>query len=338
MKTANKVIPLVEEVKNKAEEDEKSTHSADFSRNELKENQNPKIQNQASYPLSLTQKEIERYNEKVKEKTMRTELDKRTNETERLKNKFEERYSHLHSFDNNPQFQKMLKRVSKQLILIFIGGIIYFLFSDIIYFHTSNKKEALALFGLCISISLIAFCIILFISLYIGLLNDPNLSKTFRLFIFIETFVFFFIFVFNIILVFMSKKYLRKQKHFKNKFIFYFMIVSMLVLTFIVFKFCWNLFIESVLILFGKKTEYSILIIKEQSLKRNEINFNTNLSISDNNVTTESLTNSVSILNNEANKEKDKEEEQYRTFNYYNRFHYSVTSSRKGDFNTFKKI
>ena len=100
---------------------------------------------------------------------------------------------------------------------------------------------------------------------------------------------------------------------------------------------CKDLFIESFLILLGKKTEYSVLIIKEQNLKNNEINFNTNLSVSDNNMTNENLTNSVSLFNNEENKEKDKEEEQYRAFNYYNRFHYSVSSSRKNDFHSFKK-
>ena len=110
----------------------------------------------------------------------------------------------------------------------------------------------------------------------------------------------------------------------------------MIFITFIILKFCWNLFIESVLILLGKKTEYSILIIKEQSLKRNEINFNTNLSM-ENNATSESLTNSISLFNNETNKEKDKEEEQYKAFNYFNRFHYSVTSSRQGEFSSFKK-
>jgi hypothetical protein len=245
MKSGHKAIPLVEEIpnksknntkqnnninnkdliislpKNKSEEDEKSTHSADFSGNELKENQNPNIPKQGSYPLSLTQKEIERYNEKLKEKTMRIEIDKRSNETERLKNKYEERNSHLHSFDNNPQYQKMLKRVSFQLFLIFIGGIIYFFYSLIIYLNT-NKKETLALFGMCLSISAFAFVVILFIALNIGLLNDPNLSRTFRLFIIIETTIFFCNFVFNIILAFMSKKYLRKIKHFKKNFLFIF--------------------------------------------------------------------------------------------------------------------
>ena len=113
------------------------------------------------------------------------------------------------------------------------------------------------------------------------------------------------------------------------------MIVFIILFTLIIIKFCWNLFTESVLILLGKKTEYSILIIREQNLKRNEINFNTNTS--DVNDTLESLTKSTALFNNETNKEKDKEEEQYKAFNYYNRFHYSVSSARQRDFHTFKK-
>ena len=109
----------------------------------------------------------------------------------------------------------MLKRVSFQLFLIFIGGNIYFFYSLIIYLNT-NKKETLALFGMCLSISAFAFVVILFIALNIGLLNDPNLSRTFRLFIIIETTIFFCNFVFNIILAFMSKKYLRENKTFQK--------------------------------------------------------------------------------------------------------------------------
>ena len=80
----------------------------------------------------------------------------------------------------------------------------------------------------------------------------------------------------------------------------------MIIFTLIIIKFYKDLFIESFLILLRKKTEYSVLIIKEQNLKNNEINFNTNLSVSDNNMTNENLTNSVSLFNNEENKEKDK--------------------------------
>ena len=349
MKKGNNMIPLVEEAFNKpqqnnndinktrAEEDDKSTHSADYSGNDLKENQNQNILYKKNYPISLNKKQLEKYNEKLKEKTMRMEIDKRYTETERLKNKYEEKNSHLHTFDNNPQFQQMLRRVCKQLMLLFLLGIFYLFYNAIIYFNLSNKKEGLALIGSCLSISTIAFCVILLISLNIGLLNDPNLSKTFRLFILFEFMVLITTFVFNIILSILCNKYLKKKKQFKNKIVIYLIIASMILFTLLIIKSCLNLFIESILILFGKKTEYSILIINEQSLKKNEMNFNTNLSLTDNNVTNEALTNSTSLFNNEEEKEKDKEEEQYKAFNYYNKFHYSVTSARKNDYTSFKK-
>jgi uncharacterized membrane protein (DUF485 family) len=349
MKKGNNMIPLVEEAfskskqnnndinKTRAEEDDKSTHSADYSGNDLKENQNQNILYKKNYPISLNKKQLEKYNEKLKEKTMRMEIDKRYTETERLKNKYEEKNSHLHTFDNNPQFQQMLRRVCKQLMLLFLLGIFYLFYNAIIYFNLSNKKEGLALIGSCLSISTIAFCVILLISLNIGLLNDPNLSKTFRLFILFEFMVLITTFVFNIILSILCNKYLKKKKQFKNKIVIYLIIASMILFTLLIIKSCLNLFIESILILFGKKTEYSILIINEQSLKKNEMNFNTNLSLTDNNVTNEALTNSTSLFNNEEEKEKDKEEEQYKAFNYYNKFHYSVTSARKNDYTSFKK-
>ena len=355
MKKESGVFPLVEETinkskqnngdivigfkKNKSEEDEKSTHSADFSGNELKENQNPNIPYKSSYLLNLNKNELEKYNNKLKEKTMRMEIEKRSNETERLRNKYEERNSHMHTFDNNPQFQKMLKKVCLQLFFLFLGGILYLIYDAVIYFSISNKKESFALIGMCLSIFSIAFCVILFISLNIGLLNDPNLSKTFRLFIIVEYFAFISSFIFNIILAFLSNKYLKKAKMAKDKFIVYVILIILVIYTLFIIKFCWDLFAESVLILFRKKTEYSILIIKEQSLKSNEINFNTNMSVNDNNITNEALYKSTSIFNNEEEKDKnnDKEEEQYKTQNYFNNFHYSVSSARKNEYHSYKK-
>ena len=71
-------------------------------------------------------------------------------------------------------------------------------------------------------------------------------------------------------------------------------------------------------------------------MKKNEMNFNTNLSVSnDINTTGEGLVNSTALFNND-NKEKEKEEEEFKTFNFYNRFHASVTSSRQNDFKNFK--
>ena len=355
MKSKDKPIPLVEEIsnkensnnkkdiiisltKNKKEEDDTSTNSANYSGAELKESQNSDIINH-SIPFSfknISKKNLERYQEKIKEHTMRMEIDKRYNETESLRKKYEEKKSNLHTFDNNPQYKKMLNRVTKQLALILLCGIIYLIFNLIIYYITSNSKESSAILGICLSIIIIAFCFILFIALNFGLLNDPNLSKTFRLFIVIESFIILFSFIFNIIVAFLCKKYLSRKRQFKNKFVFYFILLLMILISVAIFKLCWNLFLESILILFGKKTEYSILIFKEQNLKSNEINFNTNLSLT-NNMTNENLVNSVSLFNNEDKEEKDKEEEQYKAFNYFNNFHYSVTSARKGDYPGFKQ-
>jgi len=349
MKKGNKVKPLVEEIatkknkdiiinlpKNKDEEDNNSTNSAEFSGSVLKENQDPSIINQITYQLkNIPKNEMKKYQEKLKEKTMRMEVDKRYTETERLKHKYLERNSNVHTFDNNPQYQKMLKKVSAQLFCVFIGGIIYLIYNLLIYYST-KKKETSSIIGAFLSILLIAFCVILFIALNFGLLNDPHLSKTFRLFIVIESLMLFTCFIFNIILSFMSIKYLRKKK-FENKFIFYLMLILVFLISFIIYKYCKKLLVESVLILLGKKTEYSILMLKEQNLKNNEINFDTNLSVS-NNMTDGNLMNSVTTLFNNEDKIKDKEEEeQYKTFNYYNNFHYSVTSARKDNYNPFKK-
>ena len=118
----------------------------------------------------------------------------------------------------------------------------------------------------------------------------------------------------------------------------------MIIIFIFTFKFCFNLFVESILILVNKKTEYSILMLNDLNNK-NEINFNINLSTISNNATTEGLNNNSAnlfIVDNNAtsnNNKKDKyEEEQYRVFNYYNKFHYSVTSSRNKDYGGhFKK-
>ena len=337
---SNKEI-IINLKKNKNEEDETSTNSADYSGSYLNENQiqyQNMVKNNNSFPMPLSKRGLEKYQEKLKEKTMRMEIDKRYSETERLRKKYEELNSHVHTFDNNPQYQKMLKRVSNQLILIFLGGIIYLIYSTIIYFYTSKKKEGISILGICLSISDIALCIILFIALNFGLLNDPHLSKTFRLFIILETFVLISTLIFNIFLAFLSNKYLRKMKYFKNKFIVYFIFLLVILISFAIAKFCMNLFVESALILLGKKTEYSILIYNEQNLKKNEMNFNTNLSVSnDINTTGEGLVNSTALFNNDnKEKEKEKEEEEFKTFNYYNRFHASVTSSRQNDFKNFK--
>ena len=288
-------------------------------------------------PIILPPKAYEKYIDNLRDQTMRIEIEKVYNETERLKRKYEEKNSHLHSFDNNPQFQKMLRTVEKQLKYFFIEGIFLNIFSALLYFYITRRKEGLALSSFCLSVSEIAICIILFIALRLGLLNDPNLSKAFRLFVVIESLLLFTSFIFNIIAGVVTRYYFKKNVEFTFRIIIY-IIYSLMILIFIfIFKFCLNLFVESALILLRRKTEYSILMLNEQNIK-NDINFNINLSTTSNNVTTEYLNNnSTNILNINNNKEENKEEEQFKTFNFYNKFHYSNTSARDHDYIIVKK-
>ena len=77
----------------------------------------------------------------------------------------------------------------------------------------------------------------------------------------------------------------------------------MILIFIFIFKFCLNLFFESVLILLNRKTEYSILMLNEQNIK-SDMNFNTNLSTTSNNITTENLNhNSTNIFTINNNKE-----------------------------------
>ncbi len=140
----------------------------------------------------------------------------------------------------------------------------------------------------------------------------------------------------NVISGLMSIKYSNKTDN-KYKSVAIIIFILMIFMFIFILKSCLNLFIESLLILFGKKTEYSILIINEVNNK-NDLNFNTNLSMS-NNLTTEALNNSNTNflnINNNKNLEKNKEEEQYKTYNYYNKFHCSVTSSRNKEYLNYK--
>lgn len=321
----------------KHDEDEKSTNSADFSGQELRKEKQNSFKNIKQ--KNLSKKAYEKLTEKLKERTMRMEIEKIDRETERLKQKYEEKNAYLHSFDNNPQFQKMLKSVEKQLLVIFIMGILVCSFSGIVYFYITNRKNGVSLASFSLSMAEICFVFILIITLKLGLLNDPNLSKAFRLFVIIEFLILIGSFVINIIVVIMINEYLEKKSNLV-KMITYIIFCLVSVLFIIGFKFCFSLFFESILILLNRKTEYSILMIKEQNSK-SESNINGNISTLNNNstMTLNNDTNSGIISDNQKKNNENainKEEEQYRHFKYFNRFHYSVTSDRKDD-NYFKK-
>ncbi len=324
--------------KKKSEDDEHSLSTGDYSSQSLKAKENSKSKTERSInSILFSKKAYEKYTERLKERTMRIEVEKIYKETERLKNEYEEKSSNVHLFDNNPQFQKMLKNVEKKLRYFFIEGLILIIFSLLLYFSVSRKKLGLSLASLCISTSEASMCIILFISLKIGLLNDPDLSKTFRLFVVFESLLLLISFLMSIVSGLISIKYFNKVDN-KYKSLVVVLFILMIFVFIFIFKSCLNLFYESLLILFGKKTEYSILMINEVNNK-NDLDFNTSLSMS-NNITTEALYNTNTNflnINNNKNLEKNEEEEQYKTYNYYNKFHCSVTSSRNKEYLNYKK-
>ena len=338
----NDIIKDLNLKKKKSEEDDKSMNSGESSAQELKsrEKYEQKKGKTSRFvaQIPLSKKGYDKYTERLKENTMRIEIEKIYKETERLKFKYEEKNSYIHLFDNNPQFQKMLKMVQKQIIYFFIEGILLNIFSVLLYFYYTHKKVGLALSGFCLSTAEIAICIILFFSLKIGLLNDPDLSKTFRLFVIFESLLLLITFFINVLSMLVSVNYFKKVEQFGIRLLIYILFLLMVIIFIVIFKPCLNLFVESSLILLSKKTEYSILMINEINNK-SDLNFNTNLSLS-NNLTTEGLNNSNIVMfniDNNKNKEMNMEEEKFKTYNYFNKFHSSITSSRNKEYGVMPK-
>ena len=262
--------------KKKSEDDEHSLSTGDYSSQILKTKENYKAKTERSNnSILFSKKAKDIYTERLKERTMRIEVEKIYKETERLKNEYEEKSSNVHLFDNNPQFQKMLKNVDKQLRYFFIEGLVLIIFSLFLYFSVSRKKLGLGLASLCISTSEVSMYIILLISLKIGLLNDPDLSKAFRLFVVLESLLLFTSFFMNVTSGLISIKYFNKADN-KYKLLAIILFILIIFVFIFIFKSCLNLFVESLLILFGKKTEYSVLMINEINSK-NDLNFNNNL-------------------------------------------------------------
>lgn len=321
----------------KKDQDDISQNSAEFS-NQILDDENKNIKKYKSKTerpkiLFRTKKDYERYEKKIKENTMRLELEKINKETERFAKEYEEKYSYKHIFNNNPQFQKLLKSVQNQLILIFILSFFILILCSMVYFNFTKKKLGISLVNMILSVSEISIILVLIISLKIGLLNDPDLSKAIRLFILIEFILQIVTFIFNIIIPFLMHDYLYKHSKF-TMVIIYLLFILILLLTIFSFKFCFILLFESLLILLNKKTEYAILMINEKNNKNSrsmDISINNNISTVGLNQTESNL-----IMDNEKKIKTDKDDEKYRSYYYFNRFHSSITTDRKEP-NYFKK-
>ena len=273
---------------------------------------------------NINKRDKEKYEQKLKENTMRNELDKISNETERLKQEYEEKSSKYYLFEN-PQFKKFIKNVEMQLLfLLGLSGLLSVFSIALIISNSAKEIGGFSIACLIITIMLVANNLILIACVKMGLLNDTYLSKAFRMFVIMESLLLLTSLCFNITSLFLNKKISHKF------WIFSLLILIMLDLIFVVKK-CLNLFVESCLILLGKKTEYSVLISKE-----NQGNSRTNTSL---NFSLDKTTNDLLDEGNNKNIEEENENN-FKVYNFFNKFHYSVSSDRKNDynFNHFKKI
>ena len=325
-------LNIIKEVNEEDNSSSKYLKKKENAKKPKKEESKLKKDNIISIPVKineLSNNNYEKYAQRMKEKTMRMEIDRIYNETERLNQQFEERKSNLHFFNNNPQFKKIVKSIEVQLFYYLMIEILFIINSTIIYFTLVEDNNGIGLASLCLSISLIAMTIILITSLKIGILNDPDLSKAFRFFFVLEFLILISSFCINIIsgfiFIYNTESIYLMELVSKYKIIIY-LLFAVVSFAFIVrIKIALNLFFESALILIGKKTEYSVSIIREE--KSNKDNIYYNLSTSNSN---EGLNNTTLNLFSEKNKNKEtKDEIDYMTYNYFNKFHYSVSSDRK---------
>ena len=309
--------------------EEDISSSKQLKKTTIKENKEQQKDNFSDIkPIILSQKAYDKYTEKMKEKTMRKAADEIYSETERLKEKYEEKNSNIHIFDNNPQFQKILKKVKSQILCFLLEGIYLNIFNIIIYFSIKNGKEGMGLSSFCLSIGFLAISLILLISLNIGFLNDPYLSKAFRLFSIFEFLILIISFSFNVSSAVVSFYYIKKNSNIIIKFFIFIIILIMIIFFVIAIKFGYDLFLESLLIFLGKKTEYCILMLKEEQSNKDDNILSTSISNIGLNKTNTDLLGENNIINNNYSK-LNNEEENIKNYNYFNKFHYSVSTNRK---------
>lgn len=297
---------------------------------EIKEDNYDKNSKKDKKIKNLSKKDYEKYEKKMKERTMRNEVDKIYEETERLKNEYEARNSNYFLF-NNPQFKKMINVVQKQLYYILSLSALLIFSSIFIGTKLSKEVEGISLTNIIISTLLFATSIILLSGVKLGLLNDPELSRTFRFFVILESLLLIISFCFNITSFFLNYNNNKISTPVK---LFSLLLIILTVLDLIfIFKNCLSLFVESYMILFGKKTEYSALLLKDKysyNRSTSELNLNTSLN---NEALDKTNTNFIEETSLTQNFDKEKLDDNYKNFILYNRFHYSVSSYRQNDKN-----
>jgi hypothetical protein len=179
-------------------------------------------------PKTLSKKENEKIQQIIKEHTMRNEVDKIYHETERLKQEYEEKNSNYYLF-SNPQFNKFIKKVEMQLYFLLSLVILLGIFSLLMLYNTNKSFEDFSISCLVISVLSFSNIIHLIACVKIGLLNDKDLSKAFRFFVFLESILLIISFCFNCASLFMiNSKNIKKNNSLKFLIVMFFLLIILI--------------------------------------------------------------------------------------------------------------
>ena len=308
--------------KKKSEEDFNSINSAEYSENNL----NSLKPEMINYNNGLrTAKINENYIHKKYQMTLRMEAQKYFTERENQQKRFEARNSYIHLFDNNPQFSQMLKKTEKQLYFFIIHILFLILYEAIITFVVRKGDLGFSMASFILTVTCFSFYLLVFLALKSGFLKDPNLSQSFRFIVILGFITYIVAYIFNIVSFVASIKKLKDDYNLTFRIFIYFVFLISVILVYPTLQRGYFLFIESVLIFLKKKTEYSVLILNEQN----------NITGSQNNTTSNLVTNNNLNLSKKDNnniKPDENEQQDFRNYNYYSKFHASVSYRDKGTF------
>ena len=308
--------------KKKTEEDSNTINSAEYSENNLA-SLKPEMVN---YNNGLrTAKINEDFIHKKYQMTLRMEAQKYFTERENQQKKFETKNPYIHLFDNNPQFSQMLKKTEKQLYFFILHILFLILYEGIITFRGGKNYFGLTMTSFIISVTCLSFFLMVFLALKSGFLKDPNLSQSFRFIVILGFITYILSYIFYIVSFFYNIQKLKDDSSLIFRLFSYFIFLKTVILIYPTLLKGYYLFIESVLIFFKKKTEYSILILNEQNnITGSQNNTNSNL------VTSNNL--NLPIKDNKNILQYEKDQQDFRNYIYFSKFHASVSYRDKGTF------
>lgn len=317
------MMTLKDRVEQKKDPDEKSLNSAHFTEDQLKEEEEDKKEKtQKKKEKNPESEQIQRIIEQEKmenQQNLMRQADKLITETERIEQKYQKEHSFLYLYSNDPQLKKLIKSIQKRIIFILLGGLVQLFFSIWNNFILCNNKEAVTMTFFILSSLSFFLDIFIFIIILIGLLNDPYASKAFRILIILEAVIIIVTYVFNFISFIISIEYIKEDYEGLTKWLLIFGNIIVLAGLISIVVIASLLAIDSLMILVGKKIEYSVLVAEEK-INKSKDNKGSSETTNDN-------------TNNEKNEEKEKQkkiDEEYIE-NICNPFHAGVSAERIDD-------